>query len=76
MGRRSACLPSNRFRNYLRNAESLFNERGLVSVPNFLWERALLCVGDKAKLFFFIDALTDRVSRTIYKMDEFTSRLV
>jgi hypothetical protein len=34
------------FKDYLQKAEVMFNERGLRSILDFLWERALLCVGN------------------------------
>lgn len=35
-----------RFQEYLAKASTMFDERGLRTLPNFIWERALLCVGD------------------------------
>lgn len=35
-----------RFQKYLAKASAMFDERGLRTLPDFIWERALLCVGD------------------------------
>lgn len=35
-----------RFESYLKKAEAMFSARGLASLEEYRWERALLCIGD------------------------------
>jgi hypothetical protein len=56
------------FENYLKKAETMFNARGLVSLEDFRWERALLSIGDytlpsgSRNYSFLVNTSTDQAS--------------
>lgn len=55
------------FANYLNKAEIMFNARGLVSLKEFRWERALLSIGDyllpsESNKSFLVNSSTDHAS--------------
>lgn len=56
-----------RFQEYLAKASTMFDERGLRALPDFIWERALLCIGDyllyKGRNYsLLVNSSTDTVS--------------
>ncbi|MBP5970850.1 DUF262 domain-containing protein [Pseudomonas iridis] len=56
-----------RFQEYFAKASAMFDGRGLRTLPDFLWERALLCVGDYLlpsgrNYSFLVNSSTDQAS--------------
>lgn len=55
------------FSAFLQKAEAMFTSKGLKELPNFLWERALLCIGDYLlprgrNHSFLVNSQTDQAS--------------
>lgn len=68
-----------KFQGYLAKASTMFDERGLRALPDFIWERALLCTGDyllsKGRNYsLLVNSSTDTVSwkRLLRGTGEFT----
>lgn len=56
-----------KFQEYFVKASAMFDERGLKELPDFRWERALLCIGDyllpKGRNYsFLVNSTTDQAS--------------
>ncbi|VVN46254.1 DUF262 domain-containing protein [Pseudomonas fluorescens] len=57
-----------KFKQYFGKASAMFGERGLIELPSFRWERALLCIGDyllpkgSRNESFLVNSTTDQAS--------------